>query len=130
MPDTLNVKLLAQFEALKNINTRPARIAGGMVLLPASQEITPVDTGFLRDTQAIIEEAGNDFVAWVAIAPYAAAVEFGTEPTSRRGSLAGEGLLSRGQRAQPYIRPACDNNQYDIMQAMGEKLQEIIRGAI
>jgi HK97 gp10 family phage protein len=123
-------RLEAQLKALQNINTRPALIAGGMVLLAASKEITPVDTGFLRDTQSIIEDAGNDFVAWMALAPYAAAVEFGVEETSRRGALAGESITSRGQRAQPYIRPAMDNNQYAIREAVGEKLLEIIKGAI
>ena len=75
--------------------------AGARVVETHSKILCPVDTGFLRNSIQVDEVTPVQAV----IAPhtdYAEFVEFGTER----------------QRAQPYMRPALDQNEREIVGAV------------
>lgn len=105
----INAKLIAQFNKLSTLQTNTSKKAGLEVLKRASQERTPVDTGFLRDNQEVIED-GEDVYLEIS-APYAALVEFGTSK----------------MEAQPYIRPAIDESQKEITRVVGLEIENQIK---
>lgn len=114
------------------------------VIQEAAQAICPVDTGFLRDSITVdvhrgIQSATSGglvssslFTVEAIVSPhadYAAYVEFGT---GRRGAAspgAGEGPYSEhwpGMVAQPYMRPAYDENREHVADFIKESVQDAI----
>jgi HK97 gp10 family phage protein len=85
-----------------------ALFAGAQVILRHAKELCPVDTGFLRDS-GYIENAGDDAVVTFD-AHYASYVEFGT----------------RKMDAQPFLRPAIDDNEEEIISAVGAEIVDFM----
>lgn len=89
--------------------------AGCEVIQTAAQGYCPVDTGALRDSIGItITETGKTVVGVVApTMPYASYVEYGT---GRKGSPAPYAHTDKpGMVAQPYMRPAYEENRDSIL---------------
>jgi HK97 gp10 family phage protein len=106
-------KLLEQFEKLKGIDREKVGLAGGYTLLAESQKITPVDTGFLR--QSGYCEGVKDKGSIVGFsAEYAYFIEFGTS------------------RMQPksFLRKAIDTKGDLIVTAMKNESDKQIKGVI
>lgn len=103
-------KLFAQLDKVSSINqVSPAR-AGAEVILYHALEKVPVRTGFLRDSGQIAEN--GDEVAVEFTAEYAAAVEYGTSKMA----------------AQPYLRPAIDEYETEILKAIADVTQSELQG--
>ena len=84
-----------------------------------AQSIVPVDTGALRESIEVeIRETGKTVVGVVGPnVPYALYVEFGTGIAGAASAGAGAGPYSTswpGMPAQPYMRPAVDENEKKI----------------
>jgi hypothetical protein len=115
MPDTLNAKLLAQFEALKNINLDSAILAGATVLRNASyQNYLDIDPD-APETEFTVYNTDKNKAEVKALEEFDInQLEFGS------GFSAG----------RPFMRPAIDDNLDEIIRATGEEAQKTIRGAI
>jgi HK97 gp10 family phage protein len=105
-------KLYAQLDRISDINQVSSIRPGAEVILRHAQENAPVDTGFLRDSGQIVEE--SDGVAVEFTADYAAAVEYGTSKMA----------------AQPYLRPAIDEYEKEILSVVADKVQEEVKAKI
>ena len=81
-----------------------ALLAGAQVVYDRSQELVPVDTGFLKSS-GYIQVQGDDVQVGYD-ADYASAVEYGTYK----------------MEAQPFLRPAMDENEEEILSAVGSKI--------
>ena len=85
--------------------------AGARIVETHSKILCPVDTGFLRNSIQVDEVTPVQSV----IAPhtdYAEFVEFGTER----------------QRAQPYMRPALDEHEAEILDAIRATVAAFVEG--
>ncbi len=85
----------------------------------SAKALCPVDTGRLRDSiTSTVEETGKTVVGTVSPnTDYAAFVEFGTGIAGASSPGAGPGPYSptwAGMVAQPYMRPALDENREAI----------------
>jgi HK97 gp10 family phage protein len=89
-----------------------ALMAGAEVVYQRSQELVPVDTGFLKKS-GFIQQQGDDVQVGYD-ADYASFVEFGTSKMA----------------AQPYLRPAIDNNEEEILNAVGSKIIDWMQDAL
>ncbi len=93
----------------------------------SAKQKCPVDTGALRDSiTSSIDDSGKTVVGQVGpnvfYAPY---IEFGTGIAGAGSPGAGPGPYSSswpGQPAQPYMRPALDENK--------EAIKELFRGEV
>jgi HK97 gp10 family phage protein len=102
-------ELMAQFTDLQDIDKSRVAMAGGSILLKGSQEKAPVKTGFLRDSGFV--EPTSDGCNMGFSAEYAFFAEYGT---------------SKWQ-GKPYIRPTIDESGNDILQAMRDEADEVIK---
>lgn len=91
----------------------PALRAAALIPQNAAKELVPVDTGTLKRSIHMEDVPGELAVAVGTDVPYAPFVEFGT---------------SR-QPAQPYLRPALDENKGEIVREFGEALEDIVEAA-
>lgn len=85
--------------------------AGARIVETHSKLLCPVDTGFLRNSIQVDDVTANEAV----IAPhteYAEHVEFGTER----------------QAAQPYMRPALDQHEREIVGAIEATVAAFVDG--
>jgi HK97 gp10 family phage protein len=105
-------KLYAQLDKISNISQVSPTRAGAEVILQHALEKVPVRTGFLRDSGQVTESDGNAAVEFTA--DYAADVEYGTS----------------NMEAQPYLRPAVDEYEKEILDAVARSVQEEIKEAI
>ena len=86
----------------------------------AAQGYCPVDTGALRDSITVeVDSSGSTVVGHVGPhMPYADYVEYGTGQRGAASEGAGAGPYSEswpGMAAQPYMRPAVDENKPAIL---------------
>ncbi len=105
-------KLYAQLDKISNISQVSPTRAGAEVILQYAQENAPVRTGFLRDSGQITDV--DDGAAVEFTAEYAAAVEYGTSK----------------QSAQSFLRPAVDEHEREILDAVAIVVEEEIKEAI
>lgn len=94
-----------RFSQLSEADANAVMLAGAEVVLEHALDLVPVDTGELKDSGAVDREEvsvgfGTD---------HAEAVEFGTSRSP----------------AQPFLRPAVDEHQDEILEAMQKKLDEV-----
>ncbi len=97
------------------------------VIEEAAKAKAPVDTGALQASiTSSVDDSGKTVIGTVGPhVPYAAYVEFGTGIRGAASPGAGAGPYSPswpGMPAQPYLRPAIDENR--------EAVKEIFRGQI
>ena len=96
----------------------------------------PKDTGALRNSiQSKVEKDGQDVIG-VVFTPleYAPYVEFGTglfaeeggrkTPWTYEDEKTGDRIFTRGQKPQPYLRPALYENKEKITQMLKEGLND------
>lgn len=97
-----------------------------------AKQKAPKDTGALRNAiQSRVEESGGDIVG-VVFNPleYAPYVEYGTGLFAEEGGRktpwlyedeeTGEKIFTRGQKPQPYMRPALNENRERIIEILKE----------
>jgi len=98
-----------QLNGLLKIDTKEAEKSGAEIILKNALEIVPVKTGNLKNSGEIQETSDGYAVAFMA--DYAAIVEYG----------------SSRQPAQPYLRPAIDENEKEILDAVAKVVQDEIK---
>lgn len=98
-------KLMAQLDAVGLQFTVQDLLPGATVIFAASQDLCPVDTGFLK-ASGFIQISGDD-VEIGYDAPYASFVEFGTYKMA----------------AQPYLRPAFDGSEEEALSAIVDSIE-------
>ena len=107
-------KLREQLNKIGNLNFGLALKNGAeKELLPEAKSITPVITGFLRDSEEVVQTGLQEAVLR-ANAYYAKFVEFGTIYMD----------------AEPFFRPAIDSKQHAFVKVVGEDLENQIRSKI
>jgi HK97 gp10 family phage protein len=110
--------LKGKFEALGGAvsakNLRVALRAGGMVVMNDAKARVPVLTGNLRRSIALSDGPGDAEVTIGTDVEYAPYVEFGTSRMA----------------AQPYLRPALDENHEEITRTISDALADLIDGAV
>lgn len=87
-----------------------AMLQAAIALQRYSMELTPVRTGFLRNSHTSRQTTNG--AEMEVQAEYAGYVEFGTKK----------------QAAKPYVRPAIDQHQEDIVKAARDEINREIRG--
>lgn len=134
----MSFSVRAQFQpsprlaGLVNSSIRPAVTAAvqqSCELIQASEQAyCPVDTGALRDSITIdaLEDSGDSITGRVGPhADYAEFVEFGTgqrgDPAAPYGHTGKPGMV-----AQPYVRPALDENKPNVLQIFKDQLVEAL----
>jgi HK97 gp10 family phage protein len=87
-------------------------LAGALVLLKYSMDNAPVETGFLKNSGESHEtEKGAEMIFHT---DYAYHVEMGTSKMP----------------AQPYVRPAADEHEQDIVKAVGKQIEKDMKARI
>lgn len=103
-------ELQRQLEALGNADYIPAFEKGvRQEIFPVMQELTPVDTGELKDSEEVRRE-GNSVVL-IAGADHAVHVEFGTAY----------------QSPQPFMRPAVDEKSDAALKVAADEVNRIMK---
>lgn len=115
MADTIKglSKLLEQFKDLQDISFGPALQGGAYILQAESMRNAPRDTGFLINShQSVLV---NDKRAELQItAKYAVYQEFGTLK----------------QPAHPFVRPAIETKQTEIVRYIRDSIEASIKGVV
>ena len=109
---------MAEVEGLKELNKKLASLAkiipnkallkGALVLQRESMINSPVKTGFLRESHESVET--SEGAEMRVNAEYAYYVEFGTSK----------------MQARPYVRPAIDTKEKEILSAVADEIQKNI----
>jgi HK97 gp10 family phage protein len=102
---SFNAKLIAQLNAIKDVGGVAAWPAA-KVIAERAKDLAPVDTGYMRD-HIRARKHGQLGAVVESTAPYSGFVEYGT----------------RYMAAQPFLRPAVDQGQREILQAAAAALQ-------
>ena len=106
--------LKAKFDQLSDdaggTKVRAALRAGGMVVMNAAKANAPVLTGNLRRSIAIVDGPGPQEITIGTDVEYAPFVEFGTSKMA----------------AQPYLRPAIDENHDAVIGAIEDALSALL----
>lgn len=97
-------KLKRQLDTLAKLETKSAEMAVASFVLEDSQLLVPVDRGDLKDSGEIIDTNG---VKVIYTAGHALFVEMGTYKMA----------------AQPYLRPAIDNNKNRLAEVAGREVE-------
>lgn len=139
--ESLMRKLSALAEAAQGQMLERAMVAGALIVQNAAKEQAPFLTGTLRRSIHIggheelnpDGEGGN--VPEPEVDGASVAVYVGTDVEyARRIEYGFNGTDSLGrqysQAAQPYLRPAADENQAAVRTEVGEALRELIRNAV
>jgi HK97 gp10 family phage protein len=104
-------KLIQQLNSVMNVSAE-ALMAGAEKLRDRAKENAPVKTGFLRDS---IEAVKTDKGAEVVVnANYGIYVEFG----------------SSKWEGHPFLRPAVDTNQAEIVKAVSNQVTKEVKSKI
>lgn len=103
-------KVMAQLGRISTIKLDTEKAA--TVILQKAKELVPVRTGFLRDSGVLVGTGYGYHVAFQA--NYAAFVEFGTSKMA----------------AQPYLRPAIDASEHQVLQAQAQEVTEEIKDVL
>lgn len=101
-------KLLEQFDNISNLDLSDAINGALQIIADASSSNAPVDTGDLRDSHEVVD--GELIIS----APYSLDVEFGTIHMA----------------AQPYLRPAIDSTQSQVLSLLAAAVQSQIKDEI
>ena len=104
-------KLKVQLKALENVPWI-CPVAAAEKVADIARSLAPVDTGFMRDNIKAVHFAKSSRVD--ANAKYSGYVEFGTYKMA----------------AQPYMRPAVDQHQREILNAVAEAMIGEIKVAV
>ena len=104
----MNTKALQQLQALQNIDVESIRRAMAQKIAARASDLAPRDTGFLAEN--VHEQDGNV----VSEASYSDDIEFGT----------------RYMQAQPFLRPAVDEHEGEILQAAANAANAEIKKAV
>ena len=83
-------------------------VKGAYILMRASMQNAPVDTGFLRDSHEVVETTQG--VEMRVNAEYAFYVEYGTSKMA----------------AQPYVRPALASESDRIVEAVAAEAKKVL----
>lgn len=139
--DSLMRKLSALAEAAQGQMLERAMVAGALIVQNAAKQQAPFLTGTLRRSIHIggheemnpDGEGGN--VPEPEVDGASVAVYIGTDVEyARRLEYGFNGTDSLGrqysQAAQPYLRPAADENQAAVRTEVGEALRDLIRASI
>ena len=106
-----NAKLLAQLKSLEGVPWI-CPVAAAETVADIARENAPVDTGWLRDN--IFAKHLSNYSQVEARAKYSGFVEFGTYKMA----------------AQPFLRPAIDEHQREILNTVAEAMMGEINIAI
>jgi len=113
-----NEKLWRQFDQLKGLNLEQALAAGANVLMRGSKRRAPVDTGAMRDSHRVEVRPplGDKPQVYIVVGDdevvnYPSYVEFGT----------------RKMAAQPFLRPALDEDRGEAIKAVGSYVLKELR---
>jgi HK97 gp10 family phage protein len=105
----MNEALYAQLDRLANMKGVETALAAAEVIAEKASELAPRRTGYLAEH--IHAERYGDVVQVVSEAPYSIYVEFGTVY----------------MEAQPFLRPAMDEYEREISQAVKQAADEELR---
>lgn len=139
--ESLSRKLQALSEAARSQALEGAIVAGALLVQNAAKDNAPFVFGTLRRSIHIggHEDLNPDGVGGQLPDPEVeggrATVYVGTDVEyARRIEMGFEGEDSRGrtyhQAAQPYLRPAIDENQQAVSHEVGEALRDLLRAAL
>lgn len=109
----MKAKLQKLAAAVGKKGSRVAVRAGALVVLNSAKEKAPYRTGTLRRSLEMEDGPGDTEVTVGTDLEYAPYVEFGT---SRMG-------------AQPFLRPAFDENQDEVYREIGDALEDLLAHA-
>lgn len=126
-------QVLDRLDSLIDESTLEAALGQACALVEASaKQNAPKDTGELRRSiTSKVEMQGDDWVG-VVYTPleYAPYIEYGTGLFAVEGGRAdvpwsyqndkGEWISTSGQKPQPYLRPALDENREEILRILAE----------
>lgn len=126
-------ELIARFTKIGRLSTVKAGMGQACAIVErAAKEKAPKSSGALRRSiTSAVEETGTE-IAGVISTPleYAPYVEYGTGlfaegGNGRKGGWTyaddkGDFHFTNGQRPQPYMRPALNENRNEIVSALGE----------
>jgi len=105
-------KLQKQLNNLANLDTRLASIKMAQKVYDESQVLVPVDKGDLKESGKVVEAGEGATVVYDS--DHSTHVEFGTVK----------------MKAQPYLRPAYENNISKLTHIGAEEIQREIKEAI
>jgi HK97 gp10 family phage protein len=108
----IGASLIAQLERIGHIPTVNAMKAGGQVFYDEMQNLTPVDTGALKESEAVIVD--NNDVRLFAGTDHALPVEFGTIY----------------QSAQSFMRASLDTKKDEALRVIANVTQSEIKKAV
>lgn len=145
--DSLKRKLEALGESVQGRMLERALVAGALIIQNAAKENAPYRTGNLRRSIHIgghedlapdrqgIEQATGQAVPAPEVRDADVAVYVGTDVEYARRieyGFSGADALGReiNQPAQPYLRPAVDENGDAVNQEVSDALRDLIRAAI
>ena len=129
-------KVLKRLEKLSNTeNIEKAMGKACAVVEAAAKQNAPKDTGALRNSITSKVENRNGHIEGVIFTPleYAPYVEYGTGLFAERGGRKdvpwnyqddkGEWHSTNGQKPQPFMRPAIEDNRNKIIEILGEGIK-------
>ena len=129
-------KVLKRLEKLSNTeNIEKAMGKACAVVEAAAQQNAPKDTGALRNSITSKVENRNGHIEGVIFTPleYAPYVEYGTGLFAESGGRKdvpwnyqddkGEWHSTSGQKPQPFMRPAIEDNRNKIIEILGEGIK-------
>ena len=100
----------------------PPLRAAALVAQNDAKRRAPYLTGTLRRS-IHMEDSGTNAVAVGTDVPYARRIEYGFAGTDKRGR-------TYHQAAQPYLRPALDENKREIRQEFANALRDVLKAAV
>lgn len=139
--ESLAQKLQALSDAARGQALERATVAGALLVQNAAKEAAPFVTGTLRRSLHIGGHAdlnpdgeggqlpdpeirGSSVTVYVGTdVEYARRIEYGFEGPDALGR-------TYHQPAQPYLRPAIDENQAAVQREVGEALRDLLRAAL
>ena len=129
-------KVLKRLEKLSNTeNVEKAMGKACAVVEAAAKQNAPKDTGALRNSITSKVENRNGHIAGVIFTPleYAPYIEYGTGLFAESGGRKdvpwnyqddkGEWHSTSGQKPQPFMRPAVEDNRNKIIEILGEGIK-------
>jgi HK97 gp10 family phage protein len=122
----LKRKLLDMSEATRQAKLEAAVLTGGQPIKNEAQVRAPVKTGTLRRdiTVQIVESTPTSAIAAIGTGvPYGPRIEFGFNGRDKLGRL-------YSQPAQPYLRPAFDQERENAYREIQDALRDAINDAI
>ncbi len=120
--DQVNRRLAAVASRLDGLGLLPELRAAGLVAQNDDKRRAAYRTGTLRRS-IHMKDSGSHAVAVGTDVPYAKRIEFGFAGTDSLGSR-------YHQPAQPYLRPALDENKAEMQREFADALHDVIKAAM